>query len=403
MAETQLQLWRVFSPATRETMPWCSTWESLASGSLSCYLLNEIRAPEPGLDPFTGLDIPPIPHIAQPNSLLLALPPELLYAITDHLTEIRDIISLSLTCNPFLSVCLRKLRVSLHDRMKGAWINKPLICLGSLTSVNADLPPPIQPIERALKHPSTPIASAYRLTYRSGSRGDTFFRFETTHTLLKNYDRFDDKDDRINQFLSLSPQIPKTSFTNYILESLTRTTPKLPRLPNWTHRLIDRAIQLDNGTLRLYSPTANYVIRNLSKKQYLPFSAAQIIKGEIESVFFKSQTIPLDQVVTIIFLFLISWSSSTVGLEDEMVRSNATGVYGLWAGDNFDVCEIEKIDKQEWSSVEDRTLLSLRLYLPRMYRNMHGQDRWGEPHPPRRSGLETSWSSWDHSSHSFPW
>lgn len=35
-------------------MPWCSTWESLAAGSLSCYLLNEIRAPEPGLDPFIG-------------------------------------------------------------------------------------------------------------------------------------------------------------------------------------------------------------------------------------------------------------------------------------------------------------------------------------------------------------
>ncbi|KAK6498428.1 hypothetical protein TWF481_011020 [Arthrobotrys musiformis] len=370
------QLWRVFSPATQEAMPWCSGWESLAAGSLTCFLLNEIRAPAPGLDPFTGLDIPPIRHMPQPNCPLLALPPELLYNITDQLHFLPDILSLALTCNPFLSVCLQKLRVSLYDRMRGAWINTPLICLGSLTAVRADLPPQIQPLhdnidlEKALDNSS----SAYLLTYRPGSRRQTYYLFEKSHTLLKNYERLE-SNETLYGSIPISSEVRERNADRFPLDRILST---IPNLPNWTHRLVSRAVQLDNGTLRLYSPTANYVIRNLTKQQYLPFSAGGVLKGEIESVFFRSQIIPLDQAVTIVFLFLISWSSSIEGLEDEMVRKDATGVYGIWAGDCFDVCEAEQLD-DGWKSVEDETLLSFRLFLPCMYRNMHGQNRWGEP------------------------
>ncbi|RVD89087.1 uncharacterized protein DFL_000109 [Arthrobotrys flagrans] len=373
----EMQLWRVFSPATKEAMPWCATWEDLAVSALSCHLLDEIRAPAPGLDPFEGLDIPPIRDTPQPNCSLLALPPELLYAVTDHLHSLPDILSLSLTCNPLLSVCLQKLRVSLHDRMKGAWINTPLICLGSLTSVTADLPPRIQPIKEALEVlPRAPIPNAFNLTYNRGDRRPTYHRFEVTHTLLQRYDRFDLSEDLLHNFRGMIrfplPRL-KSQLSKSPMDALIVFTADLP---SWTHRLIKRAKELDNGTLRVYSQTANYVIRNLTKKEYIPFTAGETLKSELEYVFFRSQTIPIDQAVTIIFLFLISWSPSMRGLEDEAVRKNGDGVHGIWAGDCFDVCEMEKLD-DTWRSVEDETLLSLRLYMPRMYKNTHGQNRWG--------------------------
>ncbi|KAK6329967.1 hypothetical protein TWF718_003393 [Orbilia javanica] len=361
-------------------MPWCSSWEGLASGGLSCHLLNEIRAPAPGLDPFEGLDIPTIREVPQPDCPLLDLPAELLYAITDHIHSLSDILSFGLTCNQLLSVSLKKLRVSLHDHMKGAWIDTPLICLGSLTSVRADLPPHIQPIEESFEIPSNPISSAHRLTYRPGARRLTYYRFEITHTLLKNYDKLESPEDRytkIGRTLPISGTWrrgePKSE-----LDSLFSTTSELP---SWVRLFIKRAIDLEKGLLRLYSPTGNYVIRNLSKKEYIPFSAGKTLKSEIESVFFRSQLIPVDQAVTIIFLFLISWSASMEGLEDETVRKNVTCVHGVWAGDRFDVCEIQEVD-EEWKSVEDETVLSLRLYLPRMYKNMH----W----PSNRDRLELS-------------
>ncbi|KAK6497160.1 hypothetical protein TWF506_004635 [Arthrobotrys conoides] len=384
-----LQLWRVFSPATKEAMPWCGTWEDMASGAISCYLLNEIRAPAPGLDPFEGLDIPLIRNLPQQNCPLLALPPELLYVITDNLHSLTDILSLSLTCNPLLSICLQKLRVSLHDRMMGAWINTPLICLGSLTSVNADLPPTIQKIDKALKMPTTDIPSAHRLTYRPGGRRQAYYRFETSHVLLRNYNRLEITTDRSAHFIGRAlatlqiqhlKQRPdeRPKFTLDSLVSL------LSDLPSWTRRLVKRAIDLDNGVLRLHSPTANYILRNLSKKEYIPFSIGKTLKSEIESVFYKSQIVGLDQAVTIVFIFLITWSSSLQGLEDETVRKNVTDIHGIWAGDCFDVCEAEELKKNEgWKSVEDETLLAFRLYLPKMYKNMYGLNSWGDPGPSR--------------------
>ncbi|KAF3223708.1 hypothetical protein TWF679_000145 [Orbilia oligospora] len=327
-----VQLWRVFSPATQEAMPWCSTWEKMAAGALSCHLLNEIRAPAPGLDPFQGLDIPLIRNIPQPNCPLLALPPEILYVITDNLHSLTDILSLSLTCNPLLSVCLQKLRVSLHDRMKGAWINTPLICLGSLTDVNADLPPQIQEIDTSLEMSTQLKDTVYFRTYRSGDRRHTYDRFETTHILLKNYDKFDLSDDRIIDNRMMVPLAFQRNQRNKIptspLDFLISLT---SQLPGWTRR---------------------------------------------------SQIIPIDQAVTIVFIFLITWSPSLQGLEDETVRKNVAEIHGLWAGDCFDVCEVGEL-KDGWKSVEEETLLSFRLYLPKMYKNMYGLDAWGEPQPNR--------------------
>ncbi|KAK6360902.1 hypothetical protein TWF730_007017 [Orbilia blumenaviensis] len=390
------QLWRVFSPATRETMPWCASWESLAAGSLTCYLINEIRAPAPGLDPFIGLGIPPIPHIAQPNCPLLALPPELLYTITDQISSLPDILSFSLTCNAVLSICLQKLRVSLHDRMRGAWINTPLICLGSITATISDLPRQIRKISQNIEVPLN-ARTAYNFTYRHGARGETFLNFERTHRLLKHYDRIEilEEEDENRRLTIAARRLASINLTrNRIPDNINETDSDdnpvqytksqlearifstTPSLPNWTRRLVDRVINLNNGTLRLYSSSANYAIRNLSKREYIPFSAALKVKPEIESVFFSSNMIPLDQAVSMVFLFMISWSSSIAGLEDEIVRKDATNVHGIWAGDCFDVIEVEDLT-DDWRSVEEETLLSLRLYLPRMYMNMHGQDRWG--------------------------
>ncbi|KAF3160227.1 hypothetical protein TWF225_006560 [Orbilia oligospora] len=378
-----VQLWRVFSPATQEAMPWCSTWEKMAAGALACHLLNEIRAPAPGLDPFQGLDIPLIRNIPQPNCPLLALPPEILYVITDNLHSLTDILSLSLTCNPLLSVCLQKLRVSLHDRMKGAWINTPLICLGSLTDVNADLPPHIQEIDAALELPTQIKDTVYFRTYRSGDRRHTYDRFETTHILLKNYDKFDLSDDRIADNRMMIPlAFQRNQRNKFPVSPLDFLISLTSELPGWTRRLVNRATDLDKGVLRLYSQTANYVVRNLSRKEYIPFTIGKTLKSEIESVFYRSQIIPIDQAVTIVFIFLITWSPSLQGLEDETVRKNVTEIHGLWAGDCFDVCEVEEL-KDGWRSVEEETLLSFRLYLPKMYKNMYGLDAWGEPQPGR--------------------
>ncbi|KAF3909968.1 hypothetical protein ABW20_dc0107183 [Dactylellina cionopaga] len=265
--------------------------------------------------------------------------------------------------------------------MKGRWIDQPLICLGSLVASCREMPPSLQHIDPSHIPLDAPPQNAYRLTWRSGTRREFFYRMEACSTLLKGYDRVPD-----------APTASKSMFDQQRKQTRLETYLEETRSPTWKKRLVERAVLLASGTLRMYPSDVRYVIRNTRRKEYFRFDSAGVVKGELESVFFQpGNYIPLDMAVCIVFVFLISWSSSNTGLEDEMVRGAVTEVRGRWAGDTFDVCKAQEVEgDEEWRDIAEETLLLLRLYLPRMYRNMHGLNRWGET--THRSLLMTSMS-----------
>ncbi|EPS39529.1 hypothetical protein H072_6659 [Dactylellina haptotyla CBS 200.50] len=382
------QLWRVFNPQARQALPWCDKYENLLSGPLSCYLLNEIRAPEPDLDPFAGLDLPKVKltDARQTGSPLLSLPLEILYSISDCISDLEDTLSFSLTCRLLLAVALRKLHVELFEQMTGKWINQPLICLGSLTATASDLPDALQCFQFTYndEQASNP-RSVYNQTYRAGSRRHLYYLLECHSTLLTGYDRVQPSTPGVRLNTLTKPQkdtlmLPRmrTPLEKYLERS---------NSPSWKKRLVERAVLLASGSLRMYPSNIRYALRNTRKKEFFHFECARPLIGELATVFFThGAQIPLDSAVCIVFMFLISWSPSNLGLEDEMVHRGVSDVHGRWAGDTFDVCRTEEIE-DGWTDVAAETVQLLRVYLPRMYRNMHGQDRFGEPSMQGRSRL----------------
>ncbi|KAK6525315.1 hypothetical protein TWF694_005459 [Orbilia ellipsospora] len=386
MGDSPSQIWRVFNPLTREALPWCDSYENLISGPIACYLLNEIRAPEPDVDPFAGLDLPlvKLSDSRQSSSLLLSLPLEILYSISDNLPTLTDALSLSLTCRLLLAVATRKLRVELFSQMRGKWINQPLINLGSLTAFALQLPPCLHKIDFSTNtaltmDPFGTYRSAYSLTYRSGTRRQFFQTLECNSTLLAGYDRV--------------TQVPTYSSTRSIVSKEGYTTGDIKRIktpleahlestnaPTWKKRLVERAELLSSGALRMYPTHIRYVVRNTHKKEYFRFEDVAVLKGEFESVFknsYNSSHLPLDVIACVVFLFLISWSPSDAGLEDEVVRRDVRDVNGRWAGDTFDVSKVGEFESEGgWVDVAAETILLLRVYLPRMYRNTHGQTQF---------------------------
>ncbi|KAF3921869.1 hypothetical protein AA313_de0209576 [Arthrobotrys entomopaga] len=333
----------------------------------------------------------------QSSSLLLSLPLEILYSISDNLPTLADALSLSLTCRLLLAVATRKLRVELFSRMRGKWINQPLINLGSLTALSTQLPlslrdldfsprpftvhlqNPVVPSPPLILPPPVPFdafdpsRSAYQLTYRAGTRRPFFSTLEYNSTLLSGYDCVVEKTQSARGGDTTGPlKRMKTPLEEHL---------ELTNAPTWKKRLVERAELLSSGVLRMYPSHLRYVVRNTAKKEYLRFEDVAVLRGEFESVFSKSYNsshLPLDVIVCVVFLFLISWSPSDAGLEDEIVRGNVRDVKGRWAGDTFDVCKVGEFEGSgEWVDVAEETILKLRVYLPRIYRNTHGQNRWG--------------------------
>ncbi|KAJ6488947.1 hypothetical protein C8R45DRAFT_1143231, partial [Mycena sanguinolenta] len=257
-----------------------------------------------------------------PSSALANLPVELIQEIHYDLEDIRDIICLSVTCQPLWEVGRREIYRRLTLLIQATcnwWAGDRIICVGEYLQ-NNDIPDHILTSEE--KEEFTRLEPV-------PDEDDDEFEYSERHYTLYSY-----------RFRKLRYGHAEFSMGEFLIRL------KLP------YDVYDSLLSMVNFPYTTSQPTksAMTILRNLSRHQYVRQSALARSKARSKAGFGE------------IVLSRICWSSdpsASMGYKGDIHR-------GVWAGDRFDIVSsewLEGLDNGDglWTDVSEEVLAEISL------------------------------------------